>query len=210
MAIGSKVVTFRLPVDLAAEMEEYCEEHGTTHGELLRSYVDGLLYPSSAELDSPEQLYGVKATEQIVELVNAQVKEQLKDQLGELVEEHLELVQVDRAPTEAEKQHISESLANLGRDLDDIKTGVNALGRIVNNNVAVSNESFERVSRLFQLLEAHSHNDHGAVRVSDVLAAELVQAEKRVGELPGDAIIEGKIDRPGYRYLEYLNLSVKG
>ena len=117
MGSGSKVIACRLPADLAGEFEQYCEGAGVTSGEVLKKLVDDLLYPDKAQLDSSKQFYGVEATERIVELVNAQVKEQLEEQLGPAVDEHLELVQVDRALTEAEKEHYDETLASHGREL---------------------------------------------------------------------------------------------
>jgi len=115
--MGSKLIGFRLDNDLAEEIEAKAAEKGQSTSELLRELVDELLYPSRAELESPEQLYGVKGTEQLVELVNAQIKEQLKAQLGDLVDERLELVQVDRGLTEADRQHYDEALASHGRKL---------------------------------------------------------------------------------------------
>lgn len=118
--MASKVIGFRCPVDLAELFEQYCEAADKTTGEVLRKLVDDLIYPPGAELDSPERLYGVSGTEQLVELVNAQVKEQLKEQLGDLVDEHLELVQIDQGLTEAEKRHYDSSLVRLGRELADL------------------------------------------------------------------------------------------
>lgn len=123
MESGSKVISFRLPADLAGEFERYCQEAVETSGEVLRRLVDEMLYPGSdreAELDSPEQIYGVKATAWIADQVNIQIKAQLVDQLGDLVDEHLELVQVDQALTEAEKEHYNGTLASHGRELADL------------------------------------------------------------------------------------------
>ncbi len=124
--MGSKLIGFRLDNDLAEEIEAKAAEKGQSTSELLRELVDELLYPGKAELDSLEQrhpeLYGVKGSEKIVEMINAQIKEQLKAQLGDLVDERLELVQVDRGLTEAEKRHYDESLATLGRGLASLES----------------------------------------------------------------------------------------
>jgi hypothetical protein len=125
--VGSKLIGFRLDNDLAEEIEAKAAEKGQSTSELLRELVDELLYPSRAELDSPEQLYGVKATEQIVEVVNSQIKEQLKEQLGPLVDEKLKLVQVDRGLTEAEKRHYDSALASLESNLGKLKVSVDKL-----------------------------------------------------------------------------------
>lgn len=214
--MASKMIGFRCPDDLAKGFEEYCEGADKTSGEVLRKLVDDLLYPPSAELASPDQLYGVKGTAGIIEIVNAQIR----DQLGPMVDERLELIQVDRALTEAER----ESLANLEGELTKLKAGTNGLVQVVNDNVEayegiaqtvnknveLCNESFNRISRLFQFLDAHTHDGAGMVNISDQLAAEVALADKRVGELDGKpGIIKGKTDRPGYRYFEHLDISVK-
>lgn len=125
--MGSKVVGFRCPNDLAEAFEQFCEGAGKTTGEVLRGLVDDLIYPPGAELASPEQLYGVKATKWIAEQVNTQIKEQLKEQLGDLVDEHLELVQIDRGLTEAEKRHYDSALAGLESNLAKLKAEVEPL-----------------------------------------------------------------------------------
>lgn len=122
--MGSKVVGFRCPNDLAELFEQYCEAADKTSGEVLRGLVDDLIYPPGAELDSPERLYGVSGTEQLVSLVNAQIKEQLNAELGDLVDEHLELIQIDRGLTEAEKKHYDKCLADLGNALVKLKAEV--------------------------------------------------------------------------------------
>lgn len=127
--MASKMIGFRCPDDLAKGFEEYCEGADKTSGEVLRKLVDDLLYPPSAELGSPERLYGVSGTEKIVEIVNAQIRAQLKDQLGDLVDERLELIQVDQALTEADKEHYDERLASQDRKLascENVLAGVKA------------------------------------------------------------------------------------
>ena len=132
--MGSRVIGFRVPDDLAEEFDQYCDGAGKTTGEVLRKLVDDMLYPGSgrerlerrreaATSADLEQLYGVSTTEQIAELVNAQIKEQLKEQLGDLVDEHLELVQIDRGLTEAERKR----LASLERGLAELKVDVDRL-----------------------------------------------------------------------------------
>ncbi|MBA7677093.1 hypothetical protein ES703_85341 [subsurface metagenome] len=61
--------------------------------------IDDVLYPNQAVLGSQEHLYGVKGTEALVELVNAQIREQVEN----MVDEKLELVQIDRASTAAKE-----------------------------------------------------------------------------------------------------------
>lgn len=224
--MASKMIGFRCPVDLAELFEQYCEGADKTSGEVLRGLVDDLIYPPSAELGSPEQLYGVKATELIVEQVNAQIKEQLKEQLGDLIDEHLGLVQIDRGLTEAEKEHYEGALTELESELAKLKVGVNKLVQTVNNNagayertaqtinknVELCGESFNRVSRLFQLLEAHSHDGAGKVEVPQdagrLLSEEVQLADKRVGEFPV-GVRKGKVEKPGWKYLEKTEVSVK-
>jgi len=225
--MGSKVIGFRCPDDLAQEFAQFCEGADKTTGEVLRKLVDDMLYPGSgqgrlrerleanrkaAPLADLEQLYGVEATKWIAEQVNTKIKEQLKEQLGDLVDEHLQLVQIDRGLTEADREHYDDALASLRSDLANLKIGVNVLVQTVNNNVEVCNEHFVKVARLFQFLAAHIHDGDGAVAVSPekLLKAEVELADKRLGKIEGQpSIIKGKTGRPGYRYLEYINLSVK-
>lgn len=221
--MGSKVIGFRCPDDLAQEFEQFCEGADKTTGEVLRKLVDDMLYPGSSQgrlqerleanrkaapLADLEQLYGVEATKWIAEQVNTKIKEQL----GDLVDEHLQLVQIDRGLTESDREHYDGALASLRSDLANLKIGVNVLVQTVNNNVEVCNEHFVKVARLFQFLAAHIHDGDGAVAVSHekLLKAEVELADKRLGKIEGQpSIIKGKTDRPGYRYLEYIDLSVK-
>jgi len=206
--MASKVIGFRVPEDLAKLFEQFCEAAGKTSGEVLRNLVDDLIYPPGAELDSPERLYGVGATEQIAELVNTQIKEQI----GGLVDEHLKLVQIDRGLTEAEKEHYDGALTELESGLANLKVGVNKMVQTVNSNVEVCNEEFVKVARLFQFLAAHIHDGDGAVVVSpkELLAAEVKLADKRAGKIEGQPLtIQGKTALPGYKHLEHLNLSVR-
>ena len=128
------MIGFRCPDDLAEGFEQYCGEAGKTSGEVLRKLVDDLLYPGSgrerlkarqgvATLADLERLYGVNATQWVADQVNAQIKEQL----GHLVDEKLELVQIDRGLTEAEKRHYDASLASLERNLAKLKVSVDSL-----------------------------------------------------------------------------------
>lgn len=118
---GSKVIGFRVPADLAVEFEQYCKGAEVTSGEVLRKFVDDLLYPDRAELDSPEHLYGVKGTEALVDLVNAQIKAQV----GNMVDERLELIQIDQGLADAEtREHYDEALAALRGGLAELRKGL--------------------------------------------------------------------------------------
>ena len=155
-------------------------------------------------LNSQERLDGVSATEQMIEKINAQIVEQLHD-----FDERLELVQIDQGLTEADK----ESLASLESEFANLKTGVNKLVQTINNNVEMVNTKFrvwgDKVSRLFQLIDSHSHYENGTLKIPELLDAEVALADKRVGDLPGDDIRPGKVGKKGWKYLEILNLSIK-
>ena len=222
--MGSKVVGFRCPNDLAEEFEQFCERAGKTTGEVLRKLVDDLIYPGSgrerlkerqeaASLAYPEQSYGVSTTEWIAEQVNTQIKEQL----GDLINDSLELVQIDRGMTEAEKEQLNELVGKmdlLTQRIDKTIEQDNRNMQMVNEN---SREWSEKVYLLFQALDKHTHSKLTGGATMDSEAAKLIDAEvreadKHRGELPKSEepnIIEGKTDKPGYKYFENLNLSVK-
>jgi len=222
--MGSKVVGFRCPNDLAEEFEQFCERAGKTTGEVLRKLVDDLIYPGSgrerlkerqeaASLAYPEQSYSVSTTEWIAEQVNTQIKEQL----GDLINDSLELVQIDRGMTEAEKEQLNELVGKmdlLTQRIDKTIEQDNRNIQMVNEN---SREWSEKVYLLFQALDKHTHSKLTGGATMDSEAAKLIDAEvreadKHRGELPKSEepnIIKGKTDKPGYKYLEHLNLSVK-
>lgn len=223
--MGSKVIGFRVPDDLAAEFEQFCEGAGKTTGEVLRKSVDDLLYPGSGRERLEERGRGEVPAEDLAAMLAPleSAQEALAQQLKGF-EERLELVQVDRALTDADKKHYDGAVVELESELANLKTGVNKLVRVVNDNVAaceaswktadknieVSNKSFDRLSRLFQLLEAHSHDGVGKVEVpfaaGTLLAGEVRLADERLGELTG--VRRGKIEKPGWKYLEETKKSI--
>jgi len=204
--MGSKVIGFRVPYDLAEEFKHACEERGQTTSEVLRQLVDDMLYPNREEaaLSTDESVLGrLDVLEGVYEVLGKQLKD---------FDERLELVQVNRGLTETDREHYDKSLADLSGELANLKSGVNKLVHTVNNNVEVCNESFKRVSRLFQFLDAHQHDSDGMISVSpkELLEAEVQLANKRVGELPDtDQVKPGRFAKPGWKFLEYLDLSVR-
>jgi len=178
----------------------------------------GAISEQVAELASPEQLYGVKATELIAEQVNTQIKAQLAEQLGDLVDEHLELVQIDRGLTEAEKEYMAE----LGDKVDLLTQRIDKVVEQDNKNVKMVNDNCrdwgDKVHLLFQALDKHRHNSITGnatldSRAAKLVDAEVVEADQQRGELLGaeeePKTIQGKTSKPGYKYLEFLDLSVK-
>jgi len=160
--MGSKVIGFRVPDDLAEGLERASDERGQTVGEFLRKLVDDFLYPGSGR-DRLEERGKVEAHEDLsgVMIRLDALAQQLKG-----FDERLELVQVDRGLTEADKEHYDGALVELESGLAKLKGGVNKLVQTVNNNVAVCNDHFVKVGRLFQFLAAHIHDGDGAVVVS--------------------------------------------
>jgi len=213
--MGSKVIGFRVPDDLAEELERFSSEHGQTTGEFLRKLVDDTLYPGSGR-QRLEKRRTVGADEALSGVISglAEVRAQLNglEQQVKSFDERLELVRVDRGLTAADKEHYDGALVELESGLANLKVGVNKLVQAVNNNVEVCNESFKRVSLLFQFLADHTHDGDGVVKVTskELLKAEVQLANKRIGELPDtDEIKLGKVSKPGWKYLEHLNLSVR-
>jgi len=213
--MGSKVIGFRVPDDLAEELERFSSEHGQTTSEFLRKLVDDTLYPGSGR-QRLEERRTVKADKALSGVIGglAEIRAQLKglEQQVKSFDERLELVQVDRGLTAADKEHYDGALVELESRLAKLKVGVNKLVQTVNNNVEVCNESFKRVSRLFQFLADHTHDGDGVVKVTsrELLKAEVQLANKRIGELPDtDQVKPGRFAKPGWKFLEYLDLSVR-
>ncbi len=204
--MGSKVIGFRVPDDLAEEFKHACEQRGQTTGEVLRQLVDDMLYPNREEaaLSTDESVLGrLDVLEGVYEVLGKQLKD---------FDERLELVQVNRGLTEADREHYDGALVELESGLAKLKVGVNKLVQTFNNNVEVCNESFKRVSRLFQFLADHTHYGDGVVKVTskELLKAEVQLANKRIGELPDtDQMKPGRFAKPGWKYLESLDLSVR-
>jgi len=204
--MGSKVIGFRVPDDLAEEFKHACEERGQTTGEVLRQLVDDMLYPNREEaaLSTDESVLGrLDVLEGVYEVLGKQFKD---------FDERLELAQVSRELTETDREHYDKSLADLSGELANLKSGANKLVRTVNNNGEVCNDHFVKVARLFQFLDAHQHNSDGMIRVSpnELLEAEVQLANKRVGELPDtDKVKSGRFAKPGWKFLEYLDMSIR-
>ena len=219
--MGSKVIGFRVPDDLAKDFEQYCEGADKTSGEVLRKLVDDLIYPGSGRVELEDRSEDLEAKLAPLESMQEVMAQQIKD-FGE----RLELISADRGMTEADRAHYDKSLASLGSELANLKIGVNKLVRVVNENVEaydviyrtvnknvdLCNESFDRLSRLFQILEAHGHDGSGKVEIAmgadALLANEVRLADKRIGELP-ITVRHGKVDKPGWKYLEATKKSVK-
>ena len=127
-------------------------------------------------------------------------------------DERLELVQVDRGLTEADKEHYDGALIELESRLAKLKEGVKEIVQTVNSNGEVCNDHFVKVARLFQFLAAHIHDGDGVVAVSpeNLLKAEVELANKRLGKIEGQpTIIRGRNSVMGYCYLENIGLSVR-
>ena len=205
--MGSKVIGFRVPDDLAVEFEQFCEGAGKTTGEVLRKLVDDMLYPESGRKrleERGEDLEGMLAP---IQLALDTLAQQLKG-----FDERLELVQVDRGLTEADKEHYDGALVEIESRLAKLKEGINKLVQTVNNNGEVCNDHFVKVARLFQFLAAHIHDGDGVVAVSpeNLLKAEVELANKRLGKIEGQpATIQGQASAKGDRYLEYIGLSLR-
>ena len=212
--MGSKVIGFRVPDDLAVEFEQFCEGAGKTTGEVLRKLVDDMLYPESGRKRLEERRERLEERGEDLEGILTPIQLALDTLAQQLkgFDERLELVQVDRGLTEADKEHYDGALVELESRLAKLKEGVNKLVQTVNNNGEVCNDHFVKVARLFQFLAAHIHDGDGVVAVSpeNLLKAEVELANKRLGKIEGQpATIQGQASAKGYRYLEHVGLSVR-
>jgi len=77
--MASRVIGFRIPEDMAEELEKVCEEHGMSVADFMRSLVDEALYPTS-ELSDDE---GDNVTREEVEIL-ANAHKDLADDVQEL------------------------------------------------------------------------------------------------------------------------------
>ncbi len=209
--MGSKVIGFRVPDDLAEEFKHACEQRGQTTGEVLRQLVDDMLYPNREEaaLSTDESVLGrLDLLEGVYEVLGKQLKD---------LDERLELSEVDRGLTEAEKEHLDELVSKMGL----LTQRIDKIVEQENRNTRRVNENFlgwgNKVCLLFQALDKHTHSKLTGGATMESEAAKLIDAEVRVadkhrGKLPGPeepSIIQGKTAKPGYRYFEHLNLSVR-
>ena len=116
---------------------------------------------------------------------------------------------------------VSEQLDELVSKMDLLTQRIDKIVEQENRNTRMVNENFlewgNKVYLLFQALDKHTHSKLTGGATMESEAAKLIDAEVRVadkhrGELPGPEepnIIQGKTAKPGYRYLEHLNLSVR-
>ena len=70
--MASKVIGFRVPEDIAEELEKVSEERGTTVTEFMRSLVDETLYPASD--NKGQEKSDTVIREQLQSLTNEQEK----------------------------------------------------------------------------------------------------------------------------------------
>ena len=205
--MGSKVIGFRVPDDLAVEFEQFCERAGKTTGEVLRKLVDDMLYPESGRKRLKQRGEDLEGMITPIQLALDTLAQQLKG-----FDERLELVQVDRRLTEADKEHYDGALIKLESRLAKLEEGVKRIVKTVNIHGEVCNDHFVKVARLFQFLAVHIHDGDGVAAVSseDLLKAEVELANKRLGKIEGQPnVIRGKTSAKGYRYLDLLDLSIR-
>ena len=126
------------------------------------------------------------------------------------------------------EQLLDERFAVVSEQLDELVSKMGLLTQRIdkiveqeNRNTRMVNENFlgwgNKVYLLFQALDKHTHSKLTGGATMESEAANLIDAEVRVadkhrGELPGPEepnIIQGKTAKPGYQYLEHLNLSVR-
>ena len=208
--MGSKVIGFRVPDDLAEELERFSSERGQTTSEFLRKLVDDTLYSGSGR----ERLEKRRTVETHEDLSAVMTRLDNLEQQAKSLDEQLELVQVNRGLTDADKEHYDEALSELEKQLTKLSNRFATAVEEVDKNVALTNTNFrdwgDKVSRLFQLMEAHTHASDGTVKFdpADLFEAEVALADKRLGQLPVE-VRAGKVNKPGWKYLEHLNLSIK-
>jgi len=212
--MGSKVIGFRVPSDLAEELERVSGERGMTTADLLRKLVDDVLYPSNRERSSTmsdaatkEQLNNLEETRaSLVDELHA-----LSNQVDKLGEE-LELARVTKSMLEANEAEVAKVVA-LADKVDEWKDSHNKLARVVNDNVEVVKRLPEviegQTDRLYQILLTYIEVGTLSPEVLKLLREQAKAADSRRGELPMVGIVKGKVTAPGYRYLPNIDMSVR-
>ncbi len=207
--MASKVIGFRVPEDLAEEFEQFCEGAGKTSGEMLRKLVDDVLYPESGRERLEER----------------DEREALKNAAGRLesLEESSEALTDKIAKLEEEESDLGDRVAKLEETSPQAAT----------NDKAVLKEKDDRIAELERrkisdfpgrdqgafMLETFSRmpSDTVAIMVATAgkaellteAAAERAQAKTVTPEAEvEEQIIAGRTDKPGYQYLETLDISI--
>lgn len=212
--MGSKVIGFRMPDDLADELERVSGERGMTTADFLRKLVDDVLYPSNRERSSTmpdaatkEQLNNLEETQaSLVDELRA-----LSNQVDKLGEE-LQLARVTKAMLEATQDEVAKATA-LAAKVDDWRNSHNKLARVVNDNVEVVKRLpgviEGQTDRLYQILLTYIEVGTLSPEALELLRERAKAADSRRGELPVVGIVKGKVTAPGYRYLPNIDMSIR-
>jgi len=133
--VGSKVIGFRVPGDLAEELERISGEHGLTTAEFLRKLIDDTLYPSNREQSAA--LSDTLVEEQIGSLEDMQ--SQITDEFGNLssqIENLTEKIGQLEAKNSLSPEQIAmiNASANLASRVKDLEQRQENMGLVLDQN----------------------------------------------------------------------------
>ena len=134
--MGSKVIGFRVPDDLAEQLERVSGERGMTTADFLRRLVDDALYPPNPERTS--SMADTSIEEQLGRLEHTQTW--LVDEFNNLSK------QIDKPEELKELAEATKGIAHAGDKADEIRSEIeridrdakdkhNELARLVNGNI---------------------------------------------------------------------------
>jgi polyhydroxyalkanoate synthesis regulator phasin len=159
--MGSRVIGFRVPDDLAEELERVSSERGKTTAEFLRKLVDDALYPSGRE--QTPTMADASLEEQINRLEDMQllVSEEFLN-LSRQVEKLTKQIEQMQAKSVLSPEQITvlDHAANLSDSVEE-------LGKSQNKLVGVLNENSNKVHEALVMLQDYKDsvdNNFGKLR----------------------------------------------
>jgi len=188
--MGSKVIGFRVPDDLAVELDRVSGERGMTTADFLRKLVDDTLYPGFGR-DRLEERRKVEAREDLSGLISRLDNlEQQKEQAGLAQEQSAERIkQLEQRLATAEQKRIDDYSPREKAEF------------IIPWMQGLSGEDFVRLA-----LET-GHEAQLVPAPDPEAVAKVAEIMRKQDEEP--QTIQGKTSKPGYRYFENLDLSVR-
>lgn len=184
--MGSRVVGFRVPDDLAEELERVSDERGQTTAEFLRKLVDDALYPPKGEAkgeledneSAPETLADVnESIERLVTVLNVTTDKMLKH---------------DAALAELNNKY--DSLKELSSKYDTIRDLVHDFGTSMTKMGNWSEAQWKNALSI--LTTVNADNDKRFGKLEDSLPARLTKLEADIQTLSKVAKLQDHMPSP--------------
>ncbi len=165
--MASKVIGFRVPEDIAKELEKVSEECGMTVTEFMRSLVDETLYPASA--NKGQEKSDTVIPEQLESLANEH--KNLVDQVESLsiLINHIG-VKIAKYETEG---ILSPKQVETIQDVEALKSNINNLENRLNTILLASKNSQDIISSLNEYKESSDRTDNELQKEVSQLRSQL-------------------------------------